>query len=49
MPFLLVPLLAGGVGFGVGFFTGSEATKLLKWGVIAGGGYVAYQAYKGAK
>ncbi|KFI09396.1 hypothetical protein IX95_24410 [Vibrio sp. B183] len=34
---VLVPLMAGGLGFGAGFWTGSSATKLLKLGVVAGG------------
>ncbi|MFT5879571.1 MAG: hypothetical protein ACI86X_000675 [Moritella sp.] len=49
MPFLLIPLLAGGVGFGAGFWTGSSVSKLIKLGAVGGGCYVAYQVYKGAK
>ncbi|WP_171353907.1 hypothetical protein [Vibrio coralliilyticus] len=46
---VFLPLAAGGVGFGAGFWSGSGATKLLKLGALAGGGYLAYRAIKGAK
>ena len=46
---LLLPVLAGGLGFGAGFWSGSGATKLLKLGAVGGGCYVAYQVIKGAK
>lgn len=50
MPLIyLLPLLAGSLGFGAGFWTGSGATKLLKLGAVGGGCYVAYQVVKGAK
>ncbi|CAK3435169.1 conserved hypothetical protein [Vibrio crassostreae] len=50
MPLIVVlPLLAGGLGFGAGFWSGSGATKLLKIGAIGGGCYVAYQVIKGGK
>ncbi|WP_180275417.1 hypothetical protein [Vibrio coralliilyticus] len=45
---VLVPLMAGGLGFGVGFWSGSSATKLLKLGAVAGGGYFAYRWIKEA-
>ncbi|ARC91218.1 hypothetical protein B6A42_02355 [Vibrio coralliilyticus] len=44
---VFLPLAAGGVGFGAGFWSGSGATKLLKLGALAGGGYLAYRAIKG--
>lgn len=49
MPLLLLPLLAGGVGFGAGFWTGSGATKLIKLAMVGGGCYMAYQAVKVTK
>ena len=50
MPLMLVvPFLAGGLGFGVGFWSGSSATKLLKVAALGGGGYMAYQVIKGSK
>lgn len=50
MPLIfLLPLLAGGVGFGTGFWTGSNATKLLQIGLLGGGAYLAYNMVKGAK
>ena len=50
MPLLfLLPVLAGGLGFGAGFWSGSSATKLLKLGAVGGGCYVAYKVIKGAK
>ncbi|MGF1716112.1 hypothetical protein L4D08_14645 [Photobacterium chitinilyticum] len=50
MPLIVVlPLLAGGLGFGAGFWSGSGATKLLKIGAIGGGCYVAYRVIKGGK
>ena len=50
MPLIfLLPVIAGGLGFGVGFWSGSSATKLLKLGAVGGGCYMAYQAIKGAK
>lgn len=45
MPLPLI-LLVG--GFGAGFLTGANTSKLLKLGLLGGGGYIAYQAYKGA-
>ncbi|MGL1956286.1 MAG: hypothetical protein OCD00_03065 [Colwellia sp.] len=45
MPFLLYPLLAGGLGFGAGFFASNGISNLVKLGLVAGGGYVAYQIY----
>ncbi|MCC4238134.1 hypothetical protein LL266_16720 [Vibrio anguillarum] len=50
MPLIVVlPLLAGGLGFGAGFWSGSGATKLLKIGAVGGGCYVAYRVIKGGK
>lgn len=50
MPLIvLLPLMAGGVGFGAGFWSGSSATKLLKIGAVGGGCYVAYRLIKGGK
>lgn len=50
MPLLLfLPLLAGGAGYGAGFWSGSGATKLLKLGAVGGGCYLAYRAIKGVK
>lgn len=50
MPLIVVlPLLAGGLGFGAGFWSGSSATKLLKVAAVGGGCYVAYQVIKGGK
>ncbi|MFT7682641.1 MAG: hypothetical protein ACI935_002118 [Moritella dasanensis] len=45
----LLPVLAGGLGFGAGFWSGSGATKLLKLGAVGGGCYMAYKVIKGAK
>ncbi|CAH7044353.1 hypothetical protein AB6C94_00815 [Vibrio splendidus] len=50
MPLIVVlPLLAGGLGFGAGFWSGSSATKLLKVAAVGGGCYVAYRVIKGGK
>ncbi|MEZ9470447.1 hypothetical protein BCS71_07920 [Vibrio lentus] len=50
MPLIVVlPLLAGGLGFGAGFWSGSSATKLLKVAAVGGGCYVAYRVIKGSK
>lgn len=50
MPLIVVlPLLAGGFGFGAGFWSGSSATKLLKVAAVGGGCYVAYRVIKGGK
>lgn len=45
MPLPII-LLAG--GFGAGLFVGAGTTKLVKYGVIGGGVFLAYQLYKGA-
>ena len=45
----LLPVLAGGLGFGAGFMSGTGATKLLKLGALGGGCYMAYQVIKGGK
>ncbi|WP_171391169.1 hypothetical protein [Vibrio mediterranei] len=45
---ILIPLIAGGVGFGAGFWTGSTTTKVVKAAALAGGSYIAYKAIKGA-
>jgi hypothetical protein len=48
MPLLLLyPLLAGGAGLGVGFFASDGLGRLVKLSLLLGGGYVAYQVYKG--
>ncbi|WP_170961608.1 hypothetical protein [Vibrio genomosp. F6] len=50
MPLIVVlPLLAGGLGFGAGFWSGSGVTKLLKISAIGGGCYVTYRVIKGNK
>ncbi|QUM91220.1 hypothetical protein HWV03_21865 [Moritella sp. 36] len=50
MPLIfLLPVLAGGLGFGAGFWSGSGATKLLKLGALGGGCYMTYKVIKGAK
>jgi hypothetical protein len=49
MPFLLLPLLAGGAGVGVGFFAANGVGRLVKLTLLVGGGFVAYQAYLGSK
>ena len=50
MPLIfLLPVLAGGLGFGAGFWSGSSATKLLKLGAVGGGCYMTYKVIKGAK
>lgn len=50
MPLIfLLPVLAGGLGFGAGFWSGSSATKLLKLGAVGGGCYMAFQVIKGGK
>ncbi|UAB68819.1 hypothetical protein INR79_24335 [Vibrio sp. SCSIO 43132] len=47
MPLIvLLPLAAGGVGFGAGLWTGSGAGKLVKLGVMGGGAYLAYRVAK---
>lgn len=46
---VFIPLVAGGVGFGAGFWSGSGATKLLKVAAVSGGCYVAYRVIKGGK
>ena len=49
MPVMLVPIIAGGLGFGAGFWSGSGAGKFVKLAVIGGGCYAAYRFTKGAK
>ena len=52
MPLLIVPLIAltgSALGFGVGFWTGSGASKLLKIGALGGGCYIAYKFAKELK
>ncbi|MGR5276500.1 hypothetical protein ACPV5J_07465 [Vibrio rotiferianus] len=44
----VIPIAIALASFGAGFFTGSSTSKLIKLGLIGGGGYLAYQAYKGA-
>lgn len=49
MPFLLIPLLAGGVGFGVGFFSGSATSRVVTVAAVGGAAYVGYRYFKGGK
>lgn len=43
---LLLPLLAGGVGFGGGFLAANGLSKVVTVGLVLGGSYVAYQMYQ---
>lgn len=36
-------LLAGGLGFGAGFYTSEATATLIKTGVVVGAGYLAYK------
>ncbi|WP_171757511.1 hypothetical protein [Vibrio sp. 03-59-1] len=47
MPLIPILWLAGGAG--VGFFVGSETSKILRYALIGGGCYFGYKAYKGFK
>jgi len=49
MPFFVVPLLAGAVGFGAGFWSGSTAGKVAKVAALSGAGYLVYQHVKGGR
>jgi hypothetical protein len=50
MPLLLIPLLAGGVGFGVGYFTNSATANVVKLAAVGGGAYLLYRySTQGAK
>ncbi len=51
MPLLvLLPLVAGGVGFGLGNWTGAGASKAIKYGLMGGGAFAAYHLIrKGVK
>lgn len=42
MPYLIIL----GVGFAGGFFTGNATSNLAKWGLVAGGGYLAAKHFK---
>lgn len=42
MPFLLVPLLAGGTGFAAGFFTNSALSGVVKVAALGAGLYGTY-------
>lgn len=44
--FLVLPLLAGGVGFASGFLTGSKAGTVMKVGVVVAVGVVVYKQLK---
>jgi|GEM_PF-3309782 len=46
MPIPLLFLAVGGVSFGAGFWSGSSANKLMKIGLVGGGCYLGYKAYK---
>ncbi|WP_202602045.1 hypothetical protein [Photobacterium halotolerans] len=44
MPLIVIlPLLAGGMGYGAGIWTGSGVKKLLVAGAMAGGVYATYR------
>ena len=47
MPLLLVGLVAGAGGFAIGGATSDLVSKLTRLALLAGGGYIAYQVYKG--
>lgn len=50
MPLIyFLPMAAGALGFGAGFWSGSGVSKLMKLAALGGGGYIAYQLVKGAK
>jgi hypothetical protein len=51
MPLLLLfPLLAGGVGFGAGYFTNSAMSNVIKFAAVGGGAYLLYRyTTQGAK
>lgn len=49
MPLLLLPLLAGVVGFGGGWVAADGTRKLMKWAVIGGVGYVVFFTPTGQK
>lgn len=51
MPFLLIPLLAGGTGFAAGFFSNSAMSKVVKVAAVGAGLYGAYHVMQkqGAK
>jgi len=50
MPLLLIPLLAGGVGFGAGYFTNSAMSNVVKFAAVGGGAYLLYRySTQGAK
>jgi hypothetical protein len=51
MPLLLLfPLLAGGVGFGAGYFTNSAMSNVIKFAAVGGGAYLLYRySTQGAK
>ncbi len=43
MPLIvLLPLVAGGVGFGLGAWSGSGMSKMVTVGLVGGGAYAAY-------
>ncbi|MET2901411.1 hypothetical protein ABXV22_24420 [Vibrio rotiferianus] len=43
-----IPIVIALGSFGAGFLTGSSTSKLIKLGLIGGGGFLAYKAFKGA-
>lgn len=47
MPLIPVLMLAGGAG--VGFFVGSETSKIMRYALIGCVCYFGYKAYKGFK
>jgi len=50
MPLLyFLPVAAGALGFGAGFWSGSGVSNLIKLSAIGGGCYLAYQVVKEIK
>jgi|GEM_PF-1373187 len=48
--FLLYPLIAGGLGFGAGYFSNSAMSNTIKLAAVGGGAYLLYRYTKqGAK
>lgn len=44
MPLIpLVPVIAGGLGFGAGFLTSEATGKAIKLAVVVGAGYLIYK------
>ena len=49
MPLLLVFMVGGGLGFAGGAWSSDLLSKVTKLTLVAGVGYIGYQAYKGGK